>query len=263
MNDKTNLFADGEAYERLMGRWSRLAGDQFIDWLDVPKGLRWLDLGCGNGAFTERLISRCAPSEVTAIDPSKEQLAYASVRPGTKPAKFQLGDAEKLPFADSRFDAAVMALVITFVPDPAKAVAEMTRVVRPGGWIATYMWDVLGGGLPIAPIYAAIKSFGLPIPNNPGVAASQQDAMLAFWEKAGLKSIDTCVIRILTTYADFDDFWRSNVVGVGPVGKALQEMTPNVREQIRSRVHESLTTNSDGTVTYEAFANAIKGRAPE
>lgn len=263
MHDKTNLFADGDAYERLMGRWSRLVGDQFIDWLDVPKGLRWLDLGCGNGAFTERLISRCAPSEVTGIDPSKEQLAYASVRPGAMPAKFQLGDAEKLPFADGSFDAAVMALVITFVPDPAKAVAEMTRVVRPGGWIATYMWDVPGGGLPIAPIYAAIKSFGLPIPNNPGTAASQRDAMLMFWEKAGLKSIDTRVIRILTSYADFDDFWRSNVVGVGPVGKALHNMAPNMREKIRSRVHENLGTNSDGTVTYEAFANAIKGRAPE
>ncbi len=263
MNDKTNLFADGEAYERLMGRWSRLVGDQFIDWLDVPKGLRWLDLGCGNGAFTERLISHCAPSEVMAIDPSKEQLAYASVRPGTKLAKFQVGSAEKLPFADGSFDAAVMALVITFVPDPAKAVTEMTRVVRRGGWIATYMWDVLGGGLPIAPIYAAIKSFGLPIPNNPSVAASQRGAMLTYWEKAGLKSIDTSVIRIVTSYANFDDFWKSNVVGVGPVGKTLHDMTPDMREQIRSRVRESLVTNSDGSVTYEAFANAVKGRVPE
>jgi hypothetical protein len=87
--------------------------------------------------------------------------------------------------------------------------------------------------------------------------------MLTFWEKAGLKSIDTRVIRIVTSYADFDDFWRSNVVGVGPVGKALHNMAPNMREQIRSRVHESLVTNSNGTVTYEAFANVIKGRAPE
>jgi SAM-dependent methyltransferase len=263
MNDATNLFADGEAYERLMGRWSRLVGDAFIDWLDAPKGLRWLDLGCGNGAFTERLIDRCGPAAVTAIDPSKEQLAYARARPGTKLANFQLGDAQKLPFADGSFDAAAMALVITFLPDPAKAVAEMARVVRPGGWIATYMWDVLGGGLPNAPIFAAIKALGLPSPYPPGSAASRQDAMLTFWEKAGLKSMDVRAIRITTSYVDFEDFWRSNAVGVGPLGKAIDEMAPSMREKIRSQLRESLVTGSDGRVTCEAFANAVKGRAPE
>src|SRR5262249_24499267 len=129
---ESNLFGDGEAYELTMGRWSQLVGDKFIDWLDAPRGLRWLDVGCGNGAFTERIISCSAPAEVVAIDPSKEQLAYASTRPGTKLAKFQLGDAQKLPFADGSFDAAVMALVITFIPDPARAVAEMVRVCATG-----------------------------------------------------------------------------------------------------------------------------------
>src|SRR5262249_18173880 len=85
---ETNLFTDGEAYELTMGRWS-LLGDKFIDWLDAPKGLRWLDVGCGNGAFTERLISCAAPKEIVAIDPSEQQLAYAKVRPGAKFAKFQ------------------------------------------------------------------------------------------------------------------------------------------------------------------------------
>ena len=71
------LFTDGKAYERLMGRWSRLAGAAFLDWLNVPKAMRWLDAGCGNGAFTEEIIARCAPAEVSAIDPSEEQLAHA------------------------------------------------------------------------------------------------------------------------------------------------------------------------------------------
>ena len=151
--DKAELFTDGEAYERMMGRWSRLAGETFLAWLVLPEGLRWLDVGCGNGAFTEEIITRCAPATVMAIDPSNEQLAFARTRPGAKVAKFEMGDAQKLSFGDGTFDVAVMALVLAFLLDPAKAVAEMARVVRPGGWAATYMWDILNSGSPTTPIY--------------------------------------------------------------------------------------------------------------
>ena len=88
MGQAEKLFTDGEAYERLMGRWSRLVGEAFLDWLDIPKGLRWLDVGCGNGAFTEELIARCAPATVIAIDPSDDQLAYARTRRGVKRQNF-------------------------------------------------------------------------------------------------------------------------------------------------------------------------------
>jgi len=263
MNVANNLFADGEAYERTMGRWSRLVGDEFVNWLDTPKGLRWIDVGCGNGAFTERLLSRCAPAKVIAIDPSKEQLAYARAQPGTKSAQFQVADAQNLPFADGSFDAAVMALVITFVPDPSKAVAEMTRVVRPGGWVATYMWDIPNGGLPIAPIRMAMNALSIAPAPLPGATVSQRDALLALWEQAGLVSIELRVIRILTTYANFDDFWISNTVGVGPLGKAIQDLSPDIRARLQSRLRDILTIGPDGRVTYEAFANAVKGRAPE
>ena len=77
MSDAGQMFSDGAVYERLMGRWSRLVADQFLDWLAVPNGARWVDVGCGNGAFTETLIERCAPSSVAAVDPSEGQLAYA------------------------------------------------------------------------------------------------------------------------------------------------------------------------------------------
>jgi ubiquinone/menaquinone biosynthesis C-methylase UbiE len=140
--DKAELFTDGEAYERMMGRWSRLVGETFLAWLDLPRGLRWLDVGCGNGAFTEEVIGRCAPAIVTAIDPSDQQLAFARTRSGAKMAKFEVGDAQRLPFGDDTFDVATMALVLAFLVEPAKAVAEMARVVRPGGWVATYMWDI-------------------------------------------------------------------------------------------------------------------------
>jgi len=245
-----------------MGRWSRVVGDAFLEWLDVPPGLRWLDVGCGNGAFTEVLIARCAPDEIIAIDPSDAQLAYARARQGTKMAQFRVGEAQSLPFADNSFDAAAMALVINFLSDPVKAAAEMARVVRRGGWVATYMWDVPGGGLPVEPINVAMSSLGMNLRNVPDGAASERNNMRAIWEKAGLQSIDTRVIRIPIVYSDFDDFWDSNSAPIGPRGKALDDLPPHAKEQLKTRLREQLPTASDGSIRYEGFANAVKGRAP-
>jgi SAM-dependent methyltransferase len=260
MSQTSHLFPDGEAYERLMGRWSRLAGEIFLDWLDIPANVRWLDVGCGNGAFTAALIARCAPAEVIGIDPSEGQLSFARTRPGAKSAQFRIGDAQGLPFGDDRFDVAVMALVITFLSDPGKAVSEMARVVRPGGWVGTYMWDVPGGGTPVHPIYVAMESLGMPSPRPPGAEVSRRDAMQALWKDAGLELIETQVIQIPVMYSDFDDFWGANTVPVGPQGKAIQEMSPTVRAQLRARLREQLPVGPDGRIAYESFANAVKGR---
>src|ERR1044071_2918110 len=115
-----------------MGKWSQLAGDAFLDWLAPKSGLRWLDVGCGNGAFTEMIVERCAPASVWGIDPSEGQLAYARTRPAARVAQVRQGDGMALPFGEDEFDVAVMPLVIFFVPEPAKGVAEMARVVGPG-----------------------------------------------------------------------------------------------------------------------------------
>jgi ubiquinone/menaquinone biosynthesis C-methylase UbiE len=256
------LFNDGKAYERLMGRWSRLAGAAFLDWLDVPKAMRWLDAGCGNGAFTEEIIARCAPAKVAAIDPSEEQLAYARNRPGTKTAEFRAGDAQNLPFSDDSFDVGIMALVISFLPEPDKAAAELTRVVRPGGWAATYMWDFPGGGSPVYPLSQAIKSLGwdAALPPNPQI--SRREAMRDLWEAAGLKSVETEVIRIPVVFFDFDDFWNSNTVPIGPQGKFIDRMSMDEKQRLRTRLHDHLPADADGRIVYQSFANAVKGRVP-
>jgi SAM-dependent methyltransferase len=264
MNEQPgNLFTDGKAYERLMGRWSQLAGAKFLDWLDAPKGLRWIDVGCGNGAFTEVLIARTAPAAVTGIDPSDGQISYARTRPAAKLAQFRVADAQALPFADDSFDAASMALVITFLSDPLKAAREMARVVKPGGVVASYMWDIPGGGFPIRPLAAAMKSLGLAEPVRPNVEASRRDNMEAFWREAGLRAVETIVIRIRVAFADFDDFWESSTIPVGPSGKALAEMSPATREQLKARLREQLPIAADGSIAYESFANAVKGHVPE
>jgi len=178
-------------------------------------------------------------------------------------AKFEVGDAQKLSFGDGTFDVAIMALVLAFLREPEKAVAEMARVVRPGGWVATYNGDVMNGGSPTTPIYSAIESLGSTLPVRPNPAASRLEAMHGFWEMAGLEAIETRVIRIPVRFANFDDFWNSNTVPIGPQGKVIAGMSPDTREQFRSRLREQLPTAPDGHIFYESFANAVRGRVPE
>src|SRR4051812_20943515 len=133
MADQQIRFDDGEAYEKMMGVWSQIAGEKFLDWLAAPADLHWVDIGAGNGAFTELIVQRCNPAAVDGVDPSEGQLNFARKRPASRVAKFTQGDAMALPYADKSFDVATMALVIFFVPQPPKGVAEMVRVLRPGG----------------------------------------------------------------------------------------------------------------------------------
>jgi SAM-dependent methyltransferase len=259
MSRTDELFSDGAAYERLMGRWSHRAGDVFLDWNEAPKNLRWLDIGCGTGAFTEQVIRDCAPAAVIGIDPSADQLAFAEKRAGLAMAEFRVGDAQDLPFPDSSFDMAVMALVVHFVPDPARAVAEMARVLRPGGRAVAYVWDYTTGGSPVAPLPAAMKAMGLEPPAPPSPNATSLRALEELWRTAGFGRNATRTIAILIEFADFEEFWDSMTVPVGPAGKAIEHMSPDSRERLRSILQERVPRAADGRVAYEARANAIKG----
>src|SRR6266853_1188488 len=202
MAERQIRFEDGAAYERMMGVWSRLAGDIFLGWLAPRPGMRWIDIGCGTGAFSELLVERCAPAEIQGIDPSEAQLAFARTRPAARLAQFRQGDAMALPFLDDSFDAAIMALVIFFVPDPAKGVAEMARVVGPGGTVAAYAWDVLGDGHPGGPI-----------------------------------AVETREITVQRSFTDLDEFWMLNVTSPN-IGPIIAAMTAGDAERLKAGVRE-------------------------
>jgi SAM-dependent methyltransferase len=262
MTQQQIRFDDGAAYERMMGTWSRLAGDVFLDWLAPASGLRWIDVGCGNGAFTELIVERCRPAEVQGIDPSEGQLAFARTRPAGRMANFRQGDALALPFPQAAFDAAVMALVIFFVPDPAKGVAEMMRVVRPGGTVAAYAWDILGGGFPLEPLRIEMRALGITPLNPPSAAASRMDALKELWAGAGLTAIETREIIVQRTFANFDDFWATSLMGAS-VGPTIAALPPGDVELLKTRVRARLPADSAGRIAYQARANAIKGRVPK
>jgi SAM-dependent methyltransferase len=254
-------FEDGDAYERGMSPWSRLAGEQFLDWLAPGPGLRWLDVGCGTGTFTELIAERCAPMEMHGVDPSEGQLAMARGRRGLRNAAFLEGDAMALPFEPRRFDSAVMALVIFFVPDPAKGVAEMARVVRPGGLIAAYAWDVLGGGFPFDPIWVETRAAGATplLPPNP--SAGGLDALAGLWANAGLETVETREIVVERTFSTFEDYWATSTI-TGGVRPPLESMSVEDRDKLKARVCARLPIDSKGRVTWSARANAVKARVP-
>lgn len=256
------LFNDGAAYENMMGIWSRTAGDVFLDWLAPTKGLKWVDVGCGNGAFTENIVDRCQPVSVDGIDPSEGQLAFARQRPAGKLAKFQQGDAMALPFADKSFDAAVMALVIFFVPDPAKGVAELARVTKPGGLVATYAWDVLGGGFPMEPMQAAMRDMGITPVLPPRADASRTDALIQLWNGAGIDAVESREITVRRTFADFNDFWTTTLLSAA-IRPIVAQMAAAELEELKTKSRARLPADSSGRITYSARANAIKGRMPK
>ncbi len=252
-------FNDGAAYERYMGKWSQLAGSAFLDWLAPQSTQQWLDIGCGNGAFTEMLVERCAPSTIEGIDPSEAQLVYARTRPLLKAAQFQQGDAMSLPYADNSFDVAVMPLVIFFVPDPAKGVAEMLRVVRTGGIVTAYAWDLLGGGFPYEVVRIELKERGIIAPLPPSPNAGNQQVLYDLWTQAGLQNIEIKEIVVQRTFSDFDDYWTT-ILDAPSLGAQLAAIPAAELLSFKEAVRSRLTVDESGQIICSGRANAIKGR---
>jgi ubiquinone/menaquinone biosynthesis C-methylase UbiE len=171
----------------------------------------------------------------------------------------RVGDAQALPFPDNTFDAAVMALVISFVPDPAKGAGELARVVKSGGLAASYMWDLPNFGVPLSPLYKALVKLGHPAPQPPQPFASAINNMRTMWHDAGLALVETTTLRITVSFRDFDDFWTSNTLPVGPLAKVIGALSKDAIDALKAELRSSLPTQPDGSIAYNAMANAVKG----
>jgi len=263
MADEQIRFDDGAAYEDFMGRWSVLAGDAFLDWLAPAQGLRWLDVGCGNGAFTELLVERCAPASVQGIDPSEAQVEFSRTRlAGAPGVGVRTGSAMALPYADGAFDAVASALVIFFVPDAPKAVVEMARVTRPGGGVCAYAWDLLGGGFPYAALQDAMTELGQEPPMPPHPEAATLASLRSMWADAGLIDIETTQVTVKRRFADFEAWWAA--ARKGPVfAPRLAGMAGGSSDVLKARLRERLAAAADGSITCSGRATAVRGRKPD
>jgi ubiquinone/menaquinone biosynthesis C-methylase UbiE len=261
MTSEPIRFTDGAGYDRFMGVWSRLAGQEFLDWIAPNEGQRWLDVGCGNGAFTQLIAEQNKPLALVGIDPSEAQLAYARQQPLLQSVEFVNADAMALPFPDDAFDLAVMPLVIFFVPEPAQGVAEMARVVAPGGTVAAYAWDMEGGGFPYQRVNETLGAVGRAIPMPPSVSSSRLESLRDLWATAGLGDIHTRVITVERTFTDFEDLWTT-VLGGPSAGQALAVMSEAEVSRFRGLLRERLQTVGSGSISLTGRAHAIRGTVP-
>lgn len=254
---ETIRFDDGAAYEDFMGVWSRAVGTIFLEWLQPPPQASWIDVGCGNGAFTQLIVDRCRPSAVQGIDPSPEQIAFARTR-GAAPASFDEGDAMALPAPTDSLDVAVSALVIFFMPDPQQGVREMARVVRAGGLVASYAWDWDGGGFPYVPVQDVLRDYGRPPLAPPHPEAADLGELERLWTAAGLVDVATREITVTRPFPSFDAFWQT-ATRAGGIKPVLAALGPDDQAVLKQRVAERMGSDG-GAIAPSARAHAVMGR---
>lgn len=253
------VFDDGAAYELMMGRWSALVAQPFLDWLALPHGLAWLDDGCGDGSFTQSLVLHQRPASVVGIDPAPAQLSFARQRVATAEVCFLEGDAQALPLADACVDAAAMALVLFFLPDPLQGVREMVRVVKDGGTIAAYQWDLAGGGFPLQPILDGVHAEGYKSQPPPSAWTAALKASEDLWRSAGLVEVQTCQFEVSRTFESFDDYWRT-AYGSARLRELFASLSRPRLQRLIERVRRRIGVACDGPLVLTARANAVKGR---
>ena len=260
--DQNARFTDGTGYEKFMGQWSRIAGRLFLGWLSLPRGLRWLDVGCGTGAFTEIIQQSSDASEIIAIDPSAAQVSYAQSRTNAEGIEFRVADARTMPFENGRFDVAVSALVLNFIPNREKAVAEMRRVVRPGGTVAASVWDFAGGNETAQHLNSAVRELEGPRYRSPGSnpESATGEYLKALFEGAGLADVKTRPLDITVTFPDFDDYWNSNAISHPQVANLIKSFSDEKRQRLIALVKARLPVDDRGGISYPARVNAVKGR---
>ena len=262
-NEKSKLWGGADAYEQYMGRWSRKIAPLFVDWLAPSQGKRWIDIGCGTGQLSLQIANKCNPSQQIGIDTSEGFLTQA--KKYVPSAEFRVGDAQNIDLPDDAVDYAVSGLLLNFIPDKAKALSEMARIVRPEGTVALYVWDYAGQmqimryfldtARPIDPKSSAYDD-GINAPICRPKALS--DAFVA----AGLSDVETAATDIPAAFVDFQDYWTPFLGGTGSAPKYCMSLDENTRNKIRDAVRAKLPTGPDGEILLAVRAWAVKGTVP-
>lgn len=257
------VWAVADAYETYVGRWSRPVAAEFVRRLRVPPGGAWLDAGCGTGALTQVVLGSAEPAEVVGVDPAEAFLDTARAR--VTGATFLLADAQALPLPDRHFDAVVGGLMLNFVPDPERAVAEFARVARPGAVVGAYVWDYAAGMAMMRHFWSAAAHL------DPAAAALDEgtrfplcrpDALQELWAGAGMHDVSVWPIDVDTVFRDFDDYWTPFLGGQGPAPGYTMSLSEERREALRDRLRSTLPFAADGSLPLTARAWAVMGTVP-
>jgi len=257
-----DAWSAGDSYDAYMGRWSRKIAPRFLDWLNVDDHLDWLDVGCGTGALSSAVLGRCNPRSLTGIEQSAGFVATAQRNINDDRSKFVVGDAQELPLDDQSRDIVVSALVLNFVPNMPKALAEMRRVARSGGAVAFYVWDYPGGGMEMMQAFwqaaVSLDPAASSLVESKRFPFCSPDGLRALVSNAGLRSVEYEAIEVPTIFGDFDDFWRPFTLGAGPAPGYCMSLPDGARQQLRRKLNDDLPRNGDGAIALNARAWAVK-----
>jgi SAM-dependent methyltransferase len=222
-----------EAYDRFMGRYSRLLSPQLADLTGVQAGQRALDVGCGPGALTAELVARLGATSVAAVDPSQPFVAAIQTRfPGVDVRE---APAERLPFEDGSFDAALAQLVVHFMADPVAGLTEMARVVRRDGVVAACVWDHAGQHGPLSLFWRAAREIDPGAEDESNLAGVREGDLAVLFEAAGLREIESSVLDSSLEHETFDEWWEPFTGGVGPAGSFVAHLDPDRQAALRER----------------------------
>lgn len=262
MSTNDIVWAVAEAYEPYVGRWSRLVAKEFLDWLSVPPGRTWLDVGSGTGALTETILQHKEPGSVTGVDQSEGFVTYTRHQVADSRASFHVGNAMDLPFEDARFDAVVSGLVLNFIPRQDVALAEMVRVARRGATVAVYVWDYADKMQMMRIFWEAALDL------DPGVADRVEglrfpdckpEPLTELFNGAGLTGVEVRPIDANTHFRDFDDYWLPFLGGQGPAPSYVMSLTEDKRTALREHIRSQLPIAPDGSIPLIARAWAVRG----
>jgi SAM-dependent methyltransferase len=259
-----DVWAQGAGYERYVGRWSRLVANRFLQWLAISPGRAWLDVGCGTGALSQRILDCHAPARVVGIDSSEGFAAHARAHVIDPRAEFRVGDARALPVSDGEFDAVVCGLVLNFVPDPPRAVAEMRRATQPGGTVALYVWDYAGEMQLMRRFWdaaAALDPAASDLDEGRRFPICRPEPLCALLADAGLRDVAAETIDVPTVFADFDDYWSPFLAGQGPAPGYCMSIPADRRLALREELRRMLPAGPDGVIRLTARAWAVQGVA--
>ncbi len=253
----------GQSYEHYMGRWSRRIAAEFVDWLDAPHGLHWVEIGCGTGALTEAVLRIARPTSILATDPSEGFVRHARAALDVPRVRFEVGTAAAVPADAGTADAVVLGLALNFVPDRGGAFAEFGRVLRPCGTMAFYVWDYPGGGIGFIDAFwkaAAELDPGAAALDEAGRFPDCTEAGVSDWcREAGLDAVEVRAIETATAFEDFEAFWRPFTLGAGPAPGYCAALTDDGRAELKSLLGQRI---GQGPVSLTARAWAAKGRTP-
>jgi SAM-dependent methyltransferase len=220
-----------DAYDRFMGEYSLLLSPQLADFAGVRSGQRVLDVGCGPGALTAELVARVGAAAVAAVDPSEPFVAAARERnPGVEVVH---ATAEQLPFPALTFDATLAQLVVHFMPDPIRGLAEMARVTRPQGVVAACVWDHAGGQGPLSVFWRAARAVDPEVDDESGLPGVREGHLADLFEAAGLHDIEATALWVSHEHATFEAWWEPFTKGVGPAGSFLASLSADRQVELR------------------------------